>query len=233
MSDTTEKGQEQDSREFLLAEYERLLDSFWRTEELGEKRVEFFVALNGAILGVFVLKEKGLPEHGTQNEVLLVFGLVALLLFGFITLVRIIHRNLKSHEYLRAAGRIRVFFARRDSSVSDHLYYAARDDRPVRKRKWKKKDLDSGTGDKGAEEEADVLDKLIGTGGLVETVIIINGLLISAICGLLSRSLDWSRTIPIVCIGFGAAWILQFSIVNRRYDRAEKEVKDESRFSGK
>ena len=30
-----------DSKEYMIAEYQRLIDSFWKSEDIGEKRVNF------------------------------------------------------------------------------------------------------------------------------------------------------------------------------------------------
>ena len=42
------------SDSLLLAEYHRLIDSFWKSEELGERRVTFFITLTTAVITALV-----------------------------------------------------------------------------------------------------------------------------------------------------------------------------------
>ena len=73
--------------DFLIVEYQHFADSFWRNEELGEKRLNFFMSLlTAAIAGIALLatSDKGFTDSQLQW---LTFSVeLALLLFGVSTL---------------------------------------------------------------------------------------------------------------------------------------------------
>lgn len=169
-----------------------------------------------------------------------------LLIFGIFTLVRIVHRNLVSHEELRAAGRIRRYFVDKDPEIARYLYYEPYDDKPFRKKEWK--DIAS-----------------IGTGGLVETVMLINSFIAAILAGItlinyFNLKLDFAGGIcdilfdgssqfisafivPLLIVlasiiswyfhpipnfvvgiaGFLFAWTSQFIFVKLRYDKGRPE----------
>lgn len=196
---------------FLLAEYQSHKDEFQRSEQIGETRVHFFITVTTAVLGALAIRDEGI-WLGDKVDPIFFYALGALLLFGVVTLMRLIRRNLVSHEHLRAIGRIRSYFAK-DAEISQHLYYEPRDDRPYRKKDW-----------------GQVFS--LGTGGLVETVSLVNSLIVAALCALLlvSRS-RWIIVGLFGLVGFIAAWIVQFIYVKWRYDK-EKPRSDEIRFPG-
>jgi len=205
-------GQQHYSVDFLLAEYRSHLDSFWRSEELGERRVNFFITLTTAVLAALAIREKGILVSGGKVDLIFFYGLGVLLLFGVVTLARIIRRNLVSHEYLRAVGRIRRYFTDKDQQILRHLYYGPYDDRPQRQKEWHQ-----------------IFS--LGTGGLVETVALVNGLIVAALCALLAlpRSL-WMGGLSGL-VGFIAIWIVQFIYVKYRYDKG-RPTADEIEFPG-
>jgi len=165
MDDQQANDQQRHSVEFLLAEYQNNRDAFWRNEELGERRVNFFLTLTTAVMAALAIREKGILASGGNVDPIVFYGLGAVLLFGVVTLARIIRRNLVSHEYLRAVARIRRYFTDRDQQILRHLYYKPYDDRPQRKKDWN--ELFS-----------------LGTGGLVETVALVNSIIVAALCAL-------------------------------------------------
>jgi hypothetical protein len=157
--------------DFLIAEYQGLVESFWKTEELGDKRVEFFIAIVTALLGAMVLLERvaGLEMLG---------ALLALLALGAVVAKRILRRNLKSHEYLRAMGRIRRYFDEQSSNALwKYMYQPPCDSRPTR--------LDRFNEMKNKHRIFWVLHW--GTGGLLETVCLVNSLLGAGLLGLTTR----------------------------------------------
>jgi hypothetical protein len=100
--------------DFLIAEYEHFADSFWRTEELGEKRVNFFISLlTAAVAGLVVLatSESGFSDSQVQWVAFSVG--VALLLLGLSTLLRMLRRNEVTDQYKRAMGLVRKTFMNR------------------------------------------------------------------------------------------------------------------------
>ncbi len=188
---------------FLLAEYQNHKDEFRRSEQVGETRVNFFITVTTAVLAALAIRKEGfwLETEGSERIVDPIFfnGLGALLLFGVVTLMRLIRRNLVSHEHLRAMGRIRAYFAR-DQQILPYLYYEPRDDKPCREKKWNH-----------------IFS--LGTGGLVETVSLVNSLIVAAFCALFALSYPEWNIWPVALLGFITAWIGIFIYVRNRYDK--------------
>jgi hypothetical protein len=205
-------GQQGLSVDFLLAEYQSHRDAFWHNEELGERRVDFFITLTTAVTAALAIREKGILASGSKVDPIFFYGLGAVLLFGFVTLVRIVRRNLVGHEHLRAIGRIRRYFADRDPQILRHLYYKPYDDRPQRGKGWN--ELFS-----------------MGTGGLVETVSLVNSLIVAALCALSVLFYPGWIVGLSGLIGFVAVWIVQFAYVKVRYDKGRPKA-DEIEFPG-
>ena len=212
MDEKRANEQRDHSVDFLLAEYESNRDAFWHNEELGERRVDFFITLTTAVMAALAIREKGILASGGNVESIVFCALGAVLLLGFVTLVRIIRRNLVSHEYLRAVARIRRYFTDRDQQILRHLYYKPYDDRPQRKKDWN--ELFS-----------------LGTGGLVETVALVNSIIVAAVCALFAFPCsEWIIGL-FGLVGFIAAWIAQFIYVKYRYKK-ERPKADEIEFPG-
>lgn len=85
----------------LLKEYEHFSDMFWKNEELGEKRFNFFITLATAILGATA----ALYSTDKLNDNLPVFfsiatGALAIIsILGLFTFFRMIRRNRVTDEY--------------------------------------------------------------------------------------------------------------------------------------
>lgn len=206
--ETAEDGR-QNSVNFLLEEYKSLQESFLRNEELGERRVNFFITLTTAVIGALAAIWK--VSNDGIDRIFFFLGLVLVFLFGIVTLVRIIRRNLVTHEYLRALGRIRRYFADTDSAIQRFLAYPPYDDRPQREKKWK-----------------DVLS--LGTGGLAEMVSLVNSLILAGIFALAGQCRPWWVLVLLGFLGFMAAWIGQFWYVMYRYDKEKKEIEKTIKF---
>lgn len=197
--------------DFLIAEYNQLSEAFLNNEELGERRVNFFITLTTAVIGAFVAIWK--VSDVKVDKIFFLFGLFALLLFGIISLVRIIRRNLATDKYLRALGRIRRYFADEDPKKKPFLLFPLYDDKS-RKTEWK-----------------DI--KSFGTGGLVEMVEFINIVIFVAIIALAL----YIRSIPKWIIALSAffsfvvPYMGQFIYVMYRYNKEDQRIKsDESKF---
>lgn len=206
--------QQKQSVSFLLEEYKHLAESFLRNEELGERRFNFFIALTTAVIGALVAIPK--VYDGEVDPIFFFFVLVAVFLFGVVTLVRIIRRNMVTDEYLRRLGRIRRYFADRDPKIQLYLPYPPFDDQPQRKKEWK-----------GWKKWYMIFS--LGKGGLAEMVALVNSLIVAALCVLLAISP--SRVIIGLSglVGFTAAWIVQFIYIKHRYDKG-MPTKDEIKF---
>lgn len=97
-----------DPDEFLIAEYQHFADSFWRTEELGEKRLNFFISLlTASVAGLVVLATSDTNLSDGQVQGIIVGAGVALFLFGLSTFLRMLRRNEVTDQYKRAMGQIR------------------------------------------------------------------------------------------------------------------------------
>lgn len=201
--------------DFLTAEYQYHFAEYQRLEQIGETRVNLFIAIAAAVFGgsSFVIMN---PLIDSRNDILnhflltyniLFFAFCLAFLFGLITIIRLINRNLDSYKHKRAMGRIRHYFAFKIApQIRDYLYDEPYDDLPIRQKK---------------------LVELVnmGGGGLIETVALINSFLGASIILILLVILGISFSIlTFVAVGFGtlfSIWILQFLFVKLRYERSE------------
>jgi hypothetical protein len=81
-------------------------DAFWRNEEAGEKRVTFYITLVTAVLAALVALSKL-----EDRFILLEFGLFVLVvvwIFGFLTMLRMVRRNLVTERYKFACESARI-----------------------------------------------------------------------------------------------------------------------------
>ena len=142
---------QQSYEKFLIAEYKHFSDSFWRNEEIGEKRLNFFITLVTAVITALVVLAT--KKGSTLFEVFEIarYALIALLFLGIVTLLRMLRRNRVTDEYKKAMDSIRCHF--RDLDVRFKSY------KPF---------------DKGKKRK-------LGTGGLVEFIAIVNSLIFAAI----------------------------------------------------
>jgi hypothetical protein len=103
-----------DVDDFLIADYQHFADSFWRTEELGEKRLNFFISLVTAVVGALVVLATSDSGFSDAEVQWLAFSAgVALLLLGVSTLLRMLRRNTVADEYKRAMRLVRESFRAR------------------------------------------------------------------------------------------------------------------------
>ncbi len=193
MTDSTTDKHANKTEEFLLAEYKTFSDSFWRNEETGEKRVEFFITLATAVIGALVAlatSQTQLPAEATYA--VMVFALAGLLGFGIVTLRRVIKRNSVTDEYKRAMEIVRGHFRNEDERLLDYQPFVKRGPRKT------------------------------GTGGLADVVALMNRLVVAALGvmgGLLfKQTLPVVGVIGLV--GFVVAWRAQVWYVERKYAQA-------------
>ena len=95
-------------KDLLIADLQHFSESLWRNEEVGEKRFNFFLTLVTAIIGALVALVKinnTLSENCIQDIVGAV--LIALLVFGILTYLRMIQRNHVTDEYKQTLKYIR------------------------------------------------------------------------------------------------------------------------------
>jgi hypothetical protein len=98
--------------DFLITDYQQASETLLRNEEGGEKRATFFATLTGATFAVlgFILE----PESNRSPLVVhmvLALALAMLLVFGWLTAVRLAHRNRTTDRLAKGLDRIRTYFA--------------------------------------------------------------------------------------------------------------------------
>jgi hypothetical protein len=116
----SEPGQMSDTpevlKEYLLAEHQYLREAFWRNEESGERRLQFFIGLVTAVfgaLGFLATTDKGwFSDRPDRISAVAGGGLVFLLLVGWMTLGRMNKRDRVSDEYKASLDEIRNCFLR-------------------------------------------------------------------------------------------------------------------------
>ena len=177
---------------FLLAEYRYLGDCFWRNEEIGERRVNFFITLVTAAIAALVALATSKEGNLRKDDVyfLTVFALLALLSFGSVTLLRMIHRNIVTDGYKEAMEMIRSHF-----------------------RGWDKKRLENYYPFKSGK------DRKLGTGGLVDMVALVNSVIVTALCALFAFFYPKWNIWLVALLGFITAWIGIFIYPRNRYDK--------------
>lgn len=99
------------AKAFLLAELEYLTDSFWKNEQTGETRVNWFIGLVTAVVAALVALATSEEHAGTPSlRVIVIASLLSLLALGTITLLRVLKRNETTDEYKRGLDHIRQLF---------------------------------------------------------------------------------------------------------------------------
>ena len=194
--------------DFLLAEYNHMVESLLRNEELGEKRATFFVTLVGAAGGIlgFVFGEKSSIVSPEQIPETAAAVAAVLLCLGIMTVRRLVTRNIVTDEYLFALRALRRLFLTQveAASLSNAFFnpYRPARDRPGR-----------------------VFS--IGKGGWLETVAFVNALLMGIVvaCLLMSWQVMWPWQFVIVLAGGVLMWIGQLFYAHRVIAKSHAKLK--------
>lgn len=172
-----------DDDKLLLEEYKHFAESFWRNEEVGEKRVNFFITISTAILGgiAALYTSNYVSENYYAFQSIGIFGLSADLALGIVTYIRIMRRNKVSDEYKKILRHLRDELAYRSNSL--HAYSLPFDKK----------------GNK------------LPRGGLTDTMAILNSIIIAAMVSIWSYSsvgsfLKWYHVLLIFLTSFGVQW---------------------------
>ncbi|MFX0087755.1 MAG: hypothetical protein ACFFAU_19040 [Candidatus Hodarchaeota archaeon] len=187
--------------QFLLQEYQFFANSHWKSEEIGERRLNFFASLVTAVLaGLFVFLTNPPQSNSLIDKKLITiiayFILFALLLFGFLTLNRIIKRNFVSDGFKMDLERVRRYF---------------------------KEEYRSSLGD--YELRHKIKPRNILTGGLADTIISLNSIIIMVIFALTAISFSLPIVIISGFVGFTFAFSWQFSYITIQYEKNYKKRK--------
>lgn len=155
-----------DSVNFMMAEYQQLADSFHDNEDIGDKRVNLFITILTAIIGgLAIFQAKPLSDFLSYDTyvAILFLGTGSSLLFGILTFFRIIKRNASSDKCLEGMDRIKQYFIeQRNSQIREYLEFPPKigKRKNLRKEKWGK-------------------PFSFGSGGLVQTIALLNSLIVS------------------------------------------------------
>ena len=196
--------------DFLLAEYVHMSESFLRNEESGEKRAAFFVTLVGASGGIlgFVFGEK---TQMRLDQIFLASAVVAavLLCFGFLTVRRLIQRDVETDRIIFALRTLRrLFLTKTEANEVPNAFYSPYEEPKLREVKWSS----------------------FGKGGWMHTVSFVNALLtgvfVFAACntGEWAVGVRWQRAIALLLALAGSVivWIVQLkyagSIITKKQD---------------
>jgi 8-oxo-dGTP pyrophosphatase MutT (NUDIX family) len=195
------------ANDLLLEDYRHLSTSFWNNEQTGETRVNWYIVIVGAVMGGLVgliTSDKGIDHELLRPIVAVAF--FGLLVFGSITLLRMITRSENADRYKHGLDTVR-------QTLKDHC---ARDPAmvgyaPIVPRHLRKSD-------RKAERQAFKLRKF---GGLAHTVAGFNSLLVGAFVATLTYRLDGSvaanaLTYVLAALAFVASLVGQVLYAARR-----------------
>lgn len=163
--------------EFLIEEYKKQTEGLAASEEVGDTRVSQFMTITSTLISAFGIANILSPTLNKDNPsaitssmpseiyVIALIGLFALLAFGRVTLVRIVHRNFVTDRHKINLGRIRKYFLAKDPKILAYLPYNPYEEPEDRRDNWKAK----------------WKIPMLGTGGLVQTVALMNNIIVATI----------------------------------------------------
>jgi 8-oxo-dGTP pyrophosphatase MutT (NUDIX family) len=190
----------------LLADHKYLCESFWKNEETGEKRVQFFITLVTAVLAAIATMLTMFGDENTDTffTAIILFSLFALFSFGVVTLLRILKRNEVSDGYKKDIDDIRQRFKDFYDDIGILSGYE-----PF----------------KGTSEKISPFRRI---GGLSYSVAVINGLILSASSFVVTYDVlpgpAWGQLLLIVLITFAAGIYCQFHYVRKSDIRSKKKL---------
>jgi hypothetical protein len=102
-----------ESKDLLIADLEHFGESLWRNEEIGEKRLNFFITLAAAVAsGLVALATSDKPPSDETLRGIVATALSALLVLGLVTYLRMLKRNQVTDQYHRTLKHIRETYAK-------------------------------------------------------------------------------------------------------------------------
>ena len=115
-----------DPKDPLIADLEHFGESLWKNEEVGEKRLSFFITLTTAVGGGLAALHARTGEssqqlfQGTARA-----GLGALLVLGLLGFLRMLHRDRVTDQYKDTLGSIRQLYAARCAGLASYAVPAS------------------------------------------------------------------------------------------------------------
>lgn len=125
-----------DAAALLRAEYEHLATSFITNEEAGERRVGVLLTLIAAAIAAIGLGADRIFAEPSRLAVIVPATSTILLLYGLVTLRRIMGRNLATTDYLRGLSRIRAAFIRAHPAILDIVPFVPGTVKPRERKPW-------------------------------------------------------------------------------------------------
>lgn len=190
--------------ELMMAEHRDLVESLRANEELGERRLDVYLTLIAATTAAIGLASSRFEESIDPLVSIASLAAGVMLVFGLMTLRRIMQRNITTSAYMNGLRRIRAFVTRRQPEAAILLPFPP-ERQPIERRK-------------------EPPQYGIGKGGLLETVAALNCALSAvAVAGLIwlpVRRLPVSAAAAVLCVVL--TWIGQVKWAMRTYDRAAK-----------
>ena len=215
-------------REALLAELATWSDGFWRNEEAGERRLQFFITLLTAVAGglvtyyEFLSKDRAPTAPSPDHQVIAVARpvLVGLLLLGTVTFMRLVRRHHVTDEYKERGHRIRQYIE--GTELSTWLF-------PTGKRleeflRVHPRKPARGEGLRKAMSFLDVAGvRSVWNGGLSTTMLVLNCMVAALLFGIdAGPKLHTSRVVEAVIVAAAAQFAFQLW-----RDAVEKAKQDE------
>lgn len=101
-----------DAKDLLIADLEHFGESLWKNEEVGEKRLSFFITVTTAVGGGLAALHAR-PGEAAQElfRATARAGLGALLVLGLLAFLRMLHRNRVTDQYKETLASIRLVYA--------------------------------------------------------------------------------------------------------------------------
>jgi hypothetical protein len=126
MTDNT--SDRQNTVDFLIAEYTQISEETRRLRAEGLNRLNFFIAITSAILVALVSLAQSNPTAGILLQIAAISAIFLLVLVGIETFRVSISRDINTDFNMRATGRIRRYFADRDSNLEKYLTWQDSDE---------------------------------------------------------------------------------------------------------
>lgn len=191
---------------FMVSELEHTADSLLRNEEDGERRVTVFLTIAGGAGAVLAYLAGGESLAPDEVHPLFVAVLLAVLAVGYLTFVRVVHRNVKSNEYKERLNRARTYFVpnRADPRIQKYLPF-----NPY--------ELDT---------RPDPHWLSIGRGAWLETTAVVNALIAGALGATLVPTPSWLRDALVAALFAGITWFLLIEDARRRYRIHHQKLRD-------
>lgn len=104
----------------MLAEYQRIKESFSENEKDGNTRINLFITLTTSLMSAFGITKQF--ENNGYTGILFFPVLLSLFFLGFFILRRLIHRNIATDNYKKKLDKIREYFQHYDPLLKDEKY---------------------------------------------------------------------------------------------------------------